>query len=131
MTPTLQRFVKYFAVGASTFLFDLAMLFIAVHFFKIPYYIATPCTFLIAVTCNYLISRKLVFTGTERGLYRGYANFAAVALFAAFITTSLVGGLVSLFGLYYLAARILVAGIVGMGNYLFNLYINFKVVGKH
>ncbi len=131
MTPTLQRFITYSAVGVSTFLFDLAMLFVAVHFLKIPYYIATPCTFLIAVSCNYIMSRKVVFTGTERGLYHGYANFAVVALFGAFITTSFVGGLVSLFGLYYLAARIVVAGVVGVGNYLFNLYINFKVVGKH
>ena len=36
-----------------------------------------------------------------------------------------------MFGLYYLAARILVAGVVGYANYLFNLYFTFKVADVH
>jgi putative flippase GtrA len=118
-------------VGVSTLLFDLAMLYIAVSVFDVAYYIATPFSFLIAVSCNYVLSRRFVFVGTTRSWHSGYAYFAFVALGGATITTLLIAGLVSFFGFYYLFARVLVAGLVGIGNYLFNLYINFNVAGQH
>jgi len=107
------------------------MLYVAVSLIHIPYYIATPCTFLIAVSCNYALSRRFVFKGTGRSWHGGYMYFGVVAVSGAIVTTALVSILVSFFGLYYLFARVIVAGIIGMGNYLFNLYLNFKVVGKH
>lgn len=130
-SPALLRFARYASVGVSTLLLDLGMLYIAVSIFGIPYYLATPCSFLLAISCNYMVSRNFVFKGTQRSWHAGYAYFAIVALFGAVATTGLVTVLVSLFGMYYLLARIMIAGIVGMANYLFNLHINFKVVGKH
>jgi putative flippase GtrA len=107
------------------------MLYAAVSVAHVPYYVATPISFLIAVSCNYVLSRQLVFSATERSWHRGYVYFAVIAVLGAAITTGLVALLVSYVGLHYLIARILVAGLVGIGNYLFNLYVNFKVVGKH
>jgi len=48
-------------------------------------------------------------------------------ILGAFVTTALVTALVLYLNLYYLVARILVAGLVGIGNYLFNAHFNFKV----
>jgi putative flippase GtrA len=131
MTPGARRFARYALVGISTLLFDLGMLYIAVSLFGIAYYIATPLSFIIAVSCNYVLSRRFVFIGTTRSWHGGYAYFTIVALGGAAITTSLVAGLVILFGFYYLFARVLVAGFVGAANYLFNLYVNFNVAGQH
>lgn len=125
------RFAKYAGVGVSTFVFDLAMLYALVHFAGITYLIATPCAFLFAVSCNYAVSRTLVFRGTDRGWNEGYAYFILIALLGAGVTTGLVATLVSLLGVYYLVARVLVAGVVGMGNYIANLYFNFSVAGRH
>lgn len=127
----LRRFLRYSAVGVGTFGLDLALLYIATSIVGIPYYISTPGAFLIAVSVNYAISRRHVFAKTERTWHHGFAYFGSVAIVGAMATTSLVTSLVSLFGLYYLTARIIVAGLVGMGNYLFNLFFNFKVAGKH
>lgn len=127
----LRRFLRYSMVGVGTFGLDLALLYAATSIIGIPYYISTPGAFLIAVSVNYAISRRFVFTKTERVWHHGYAYFGAVAMIGAAATTSLVAFLVSFFGLYYLTARILVAGLVGMGNYLFNLFFTFKVAGKH
>jgi putative flippase GtrA len=107
------------------------MLYVAVSLVGIPYYFATPITFLIAVSCNYALSRHFVFHTTERSWHGGYLYFAFAGILGAGITTLLVAGLVTYAGFYYLLARVLVAGLVGVGNYLFNLYLNFKVVGKH
>ncbi|HVM73784.1 MAG TPA: GtrA family protein [Candidatus Paceibacterota bacterium] len=131
LSPTYRRFARYSIIGASTFLLDLAMLYVAVSIIGIPYYVATPCSFLIAVSCNYFWSRHFVFHGSERSLHAGYAYFIMVALSGAATTTMLVAGLVSFVGIYYIFARIIVAGVIGMANYLFNLHINFNVAGKH
>ena len=128
---TVIRFGRYLVIGVSTFLLDLGMLYVAVSHLGIPYYLATPCSFLITVSCNYALSRKFVFFETSRSWHGGYAYFIGVALSGALVTTLLVTGLVSFFGLYYLIARTIVAGLVGIGNYLFNLYLNFKVAGNH
>ena len=128
---SLVRFSRYFAIGASTFLLDLAMLYVAVSMLSIALYVATPCSFLIAVSINYAFSRHIVFSKTNRTWNEGYTLFIVAALLGAVVTTSVVTTLVTYAGFYYLVARVIAAGIVGMGNYLFNLYFNFKVAGKH
>lgn len=128
---TLARFARYLSVGVSTFVLDLGMLYVAVNFLGIPYYLATPGAFLIAVTCNYFISRPFVFKGSTRAWHHGYAYFILLAIAGAAATTVLVAALVSYAHMFYIVARILVAGIIGMVNYLVNLHHNFKVAGKH
>lgn len=127
----VNRFLRYAGVGVSTLAFDLVLLYAATSVIGIPYYLSTPACFLIAVSINYFISRRHVFTGTERTVRRGYTYFMAFALLGALATTSLVALLVTFAHLYYLFARVFVAGVVGMSNYLFNLYLNFKVAGEH
>ena len=131
MPPGITRFTRYATVGVSTLLIDLGLLYIATTFFHVPYYISTGASFFIAININYFISRSHVFKGTERKIYHGYVYFLAIALCGAAATTSLVVVLVTYLGFYFLFARVLVAGIIGVCNYLLNLYFNFKVAGKH
>lgn len=126
-----RRFFRYTSVGAATFLFDLLLLYIAVSVFGISYVIATPCAFLVAVSINYFVSRRFVFRGTTRSLHTGYLHFTIVAFAGAALTTFIVAELVSWLSLHYLLSRILAACVIGIGNYLFNLHLNFKVVGYH
>ena len=128
---TFLRFARYTLVGGSTFAFDLVLLYVVTEFLGVPYYIATPGAFLVAVSINYLISRSFVFGGTERGHPVGYSVFISAALIGAAVTTFGVALLVTYAGLYFIVARVLIALLVGIGNYLFNLFFNFKVVGMH
>ncbi|MBU1292727.1 GtrA family protein [Patescibacteria group bacterium] len=130
-TPGTRRFIRYAIIGVSTLLFDLLLLAGLTELVGVQYYIATPFAFLIAVSINYALSRMHVFRGTMRPVHHGYAYFIGLACLGAFVTTSGVALLVTFFGLYYLLARVLVAGFVGMANYLLNLHFNFKVVGQH
>lgn len=130
-TPALLRFFRYALVGVSTLAFDLLLLVALTEYVHIPYYVSTPLAFLVAVSINYALSRAFVFAGTERALYNGYAYFLLGAGAGALIITASVAFLVTYAGMPYLVARIFVAGFVGIANYLFNLYVNFRVVGKH
>lgn len=125
------RFGQYTVIGTATFALDLCLLFLLVQYAGVPFYIATPCSFLIAVSGNYVLSRRFVFVGTQRGWNSGYVYFICIALAGAFVTTTLVVWLVATFHLFYLLARALTAVAVGVTNYFINLYWNFKVVGKH
>lgn len=127
----LVRFLRYTLVGGSTFLFDLLLLFVVTTYAGVPYYLATPGAFLIAVSLNYLISRRFVFRGTTRRHRVGYSVFIGIAVLGALLTTLGVTLFVTYAGLHFLVARVLTALVVGMGNYLFNLFFNFKVVGLH
>lgn len=125
-----KRFIKYAGVGVSTFLFDLLLLFILIDFFHVHHVVAAGLAFLIAVSCNFLISRRLVFKGTERAAGKSYAAFILIAGCGLVFVSGLMYVAVDIIGLHYLVSRILIAGVVGMWNYLMNLYLNFKVAGK-
>lgn len=131
VSPGAWRFYRYASIGFLTFAFDLAILVFAVEYLRIPFYLATPLCFVIAVSINYVLSRLHVFRGSTRSLHMGYAYFLASAGLGAFLSTSGVAFFVLAFGIHYLPARVMVAAVVGCANYLFNLRFNFKVMGMH
>lgn len=128
---SLQRFLKYSTIGFITFLCDLAVLFLLTDIAKWNYLHATGCAFILAISLNFFLSRKLVFKHSARGITSGYLSFASIAgiglLFVVFGMYVLVG----IFHSNYLVARVLVACLVGFWNYLMNLHVNFKVAGLH
>ena len=126
-----QRFLKYFIIGFSTFLFDLILLYVFTDFFKINYLISVSLAFLIAVSINYYFSRRFVFSKTKRDLKLGFYIFLGITISGLIFITLLMLLLVEKLNLNYLVARIIVAGIVGIYNYTTNLFFNFKVVGEH
>ncbi len=126
-TAGVIRFLKYSAVGVSTFAFDLVLLFVLTDFLHIQYIVSTGIAFILAVSVNYFLSRALVFKGTLRSVHAGYAIFIIIAASGLLIVT---GSMFVLVGLNYLVSRVLIAGIVGVWNYLLNLYVNFKVAGQ-
>jgi putative flippase GtrA len=131
ISPSIHRFARYAAVGVSTLLFDLLLLAALTQLLHVPYYYSTPFAFLVAVSINYGISRAFVFQGTERALHHGYAYFILIAVGGALFITGGVYLLVTYAHLQYLVARVLIAGVVGVFNYLTNLHFNFRVAGQH
>jgi putative flippase GtrA len=127
----IKRFFKYSSVGFGTFMLDLVLLWTMVEKLGVNYLVATGSAFLIAVSINYLVSRKIVFNITKTKLVSGYINFIVIATFGIILTTGSVAVLTYLFGFYYLFARILTAGMVGIFNYILNLRYNFKVAGVY
>lgn len=129
MNLRFRRFLRYTVVGVSTFLFDLLLLWIQVEMFHVHYLHAAVTGFLVAVSANYFLSRRWVFKGSSRRLAAGYLYFFKTAVAGALTT----GFLMWLFSTAtngpYLLIRIAIAGIIGIGNYLIHLYLNFRVAG--
>jgi len=131
MSKTITRFSKYFLIGFFTFLFDLFLLYFLTDFLSINYLISTGLAFLIAVSINYYFSRRFVFSKTTREVNQGYCIFLGITGAGLIIVVLLMAILVERTNLDYLSARVIVAGIVGVCNYLINLFFTFKVAGKH
>lgn len=127
----IARFFKYSTVGVGTFVFDVLLLYILVSVFSIHYLVASGIAFFIALSVNYFISRELVFRKTSTSYSKGYVQCISIALVGVLLTVAGMYILVTAIGMHYLFARCLISLCVGIGNYLFNLYFNFKVVGQH
>ncbi|MFW5498219.1 MAG: GtrA family protein [Maridesulfovibrio sp.] len=124
------RFLRYTCVGGGTFLFDLALLYILTDGFNWPPAFAAGLAFLIAVSVNYLISRRLVFKGTAREFRQGYFGFLLIAGTGLIIVTGGMFLMVDILHGQYFICRILISLITGLWNYILNLYVNFRVAGK-
>lgn len=126
-----HRFVKYTFVGITTFLFDLLLLWFFVEILTLDYLLSAGSAFIIAVTVNYILSRRYVFRGSLRSVGIGYVNFILIAGFGLLFVIVGMYILVKFFAFSYVGARIMVAAVTGFWNYLMNLYVNFKVAEKH
>ena len=127
----IRRFFKYSLVGSSTFALDLGLLFILIDGFKWHPTAAAGTSFIIAVSLNYLLSRRYVFPGSIRSTNSGFLTFLGIASGGLVLVTGLMAVFVGIFGWNFLFSRTLIAVITGFWNYLLNLYVNFKVAGQH
>ncbi len=127
----LYRASRYASVGISTFIVDLGIVFFLINTFQINYLYAVAVGFIIGISLNYTISRLWVFKGSTRTIHHGYLYFVSAGLISLTAVLTFVGIMVSGLGIPLIIARPIVSGIVGCGNYLFNLHFNFKVAGKH
>jgi len=121
------RFVRNAAISLPTFLLDLGLLFLLVRRAHVDYLTATIVSFLVGNGLSYFLARRLVFVETKRGLRTGLVYFLAIATLSAFTLTPLMWLSVSVFHLDVIVSRIGTASIVGVGGYLLNLTVNFRV----
>lgn len=126
----MRRFFRYTIVGVSTFLVDLAILWALIDLFEVNLFLAAAIGFLLGVSLNYFVSRTWVYQGTNRGFTRGYVYFLVLAFLGVGMTVLLMWLLTAFTNFHYITVRVIVASFVGIGTYLLNLHLNFKVVGE-
>ncbi|MES2409773.1 MAG: GtrA family protein [Patescibacteria group bacterium] len=127
MNKKLKRFLKYSAIGVSTFIIDLSILWFLTDVAGVYYLLATLFAFLVGVTINYFASRHFVFKGTSRGVKKGYEYFLGIVSLGVILTLSIMYVLVNFTQLNILEARIITSGFIGIFNFLMNDTFNFKI----
>lgn len=127
--PAIKRFAQYSFLGAGTLLIDMALLFLFAGTFGMNYLGAAALAFAIAVSINYLLSRRFVFKGSSRTQTTGYVYFLMIAAFGMLLVTAGMYVLVEKWGLYYMISRVLISCVTGIWNYAMNLFFNFRVAG--
>jgi len=123
----IDRFGAYTAVGFTTFLIDLALIWILVHF-GIPESLAIGSAFLIAVHLNYATLRLWVYRKSQERNVRTYTYFVTLAIVVSGIIPMFVHWFQTWFGLEMFTARIIVAMILGLIGFSFNTFFNFRLL---
>ena len=121
------RFFRNAAISLPTFLIDLGLLYVLVRDAHLHYLAATIVAFFVANALGYFLARWLVFEGTTRGVRAGLVYFLAIAGASAVAVMAMMWVSVSLLHIEVIVARILSAAVVGVGGYLLNLMLNFRV----
>jgi putative flippase GtrA len=123
------RFIRNALISLPTFLLDLGLLVLLVQRLHTDYRLATLLAFLLANGLSYLLARRLVFAGTRRSVKSGLVYFLAIAAAAALALTPMMWLLVGVFHIEFILSRIVAAVLLGIGGYLLNLTVNFRVAG--
>ncbi len=123
-----NRFSSYTAVGISTFVFDLILIGVLVSVFDVTEPLAIGAAFLIAVHINYTILRLWVYRASPEKLPRTYIYFMIFALAFTFIIPTIVMWLSSNFAIDIFYGRIAMGGINGLVGFLFNTFLNFRLL---
>lgn len=129
LPPQTVRFARYAIVGTATFLIDFLLLWVFVELVHIHYIVSTALAFIIGVSFNYFLSRRWVFKHSTQTHIAGYLYFLKFAAIGMTTIVVLMWVVKEYTDIHYLIARVLIAGIVGIANYVANLYFNFKVAG--
>jgi putative flippase GtrA len=123
-----RRLLRYSLFSSATFALDLLLLFLLTELGGLNYLLSASIAFLVAITGNYMLSRRFVFFGTTRGIWTGYAYFLLIALVGLGIITAGLYFMVEKLGIHYLTARIAIALLAGMWNFSMNVLVNFRDV---
>lgn len=126
MVARFLQLIKYSVSGTTSFLIDLGLLYALTEELLVPYFIAVPLSFLVAVTIHYTACRVWVFPDTARSLRGGYILFLGVLASTLVIIEILVIAQVEIFNLDVIAARVVSSFFAGLWSYLLNARITFR-----
>ncbi len=126
MHGDVRSFLGYSSIGGAIFGCEMLGFVLLIKYTDIEYIGATVITFLFAITAQYFITRRYVFSKTDRGWQSGYVFFFTSAAIGATLVTSLMIGFVEYLEVPPLISRIVAAGVVGYFVYLFNLHMTFR-----
>jgi putative flippase GtrA len=120
------QLAKFCAVGATGYAVNLAVFTVLVKGFGVHYLLAATCSFLVAVTNNYIWNRVWTFRA-DRGhmAYQGL-RFLIVSTFALFTNLALLRILVDEFGIAEVPAQAVAIVLVMPMNFIGNKLWSFR-----
>lgn len=119
MKKLIAQVMKFVIVGGLSFVLDFIIYYVLKNFFSVYYIVAGFFSFTLSLIFNYLMSMKFVFKSKD--------DLKKTHEFIIFVTLSVIGLginllclyiLVDLFNINDLIAKILVAGIVMVFNFI-------------
>ena len=130
MHPLLKKILlalRYDASSFFTFLLELLVLYLSLHFAAMPYILAVPLAFLTTTLVHYAICHVWVFTKSCRSLPAEYTYFMGILLTGLLWTILLVAFFVQIFNMDVVVARIVAGIFTSMWNFYLNARFNFHI----
>ena len=120
---------KYYAVGASGVLVNLALLYYLTEFVGLWYFLSYTLAISASITTNFILNKVWTFRESidSQKTIVMYAKFVSVSLLGMAIQLGSVYVLVESYAVYYMLAAIISIGIAGAINFIFNRRWTFGV----
>ena len=119
MRMVIHEALRYAAVSACTFVVDITILFILVHYLSWWYLGAATASFLAGLVVGYALSVTLVFRYRRLKDRRlEFASFAAIGAVGVAINAAAMAFAVKYLGLHYLIAKCGAAGFTFVWNFV-------------
>lgn len=124
-----KQAAKYYAVGASGVLVNLALLYYLTEFVGLWYFLSYTLAISASITTNFILNKVWTFRESidSQKTIVMYAKFVSVSLLGMAIQLGSVYVLVESFAVYYMLAAIISIGIAGAINFIINRRWTFGV----
>ncbi len=119
MKKLIEQVMKFVIVGGLSFVLDFIIYYVLTNFFSVYYLIAGFFSFTLSLIFNYLMSMKFVFKSKEDlKKTHEFAIFATLSVMGLGLNLLSLYVLVDLFKMNDLIAKVFVAGIVMVFNFV-------------
>lgn len=125
-----REFLRFCVVGGVSALLNLLLLFVLTDVLKLNYLISFISGFFIVNAISYLASRYFTFKKSRFENAEGAARYCAISLFSLGLNTLALRVLVSILGLNYLVAALLLTFANAPLNYFMHRRISFGLTGS-
>ena len=112
------EFVRFCVAGFITFLLDYSLMYFFTSFLGIQYLISSACSFVIAISINYILCIGYVFKTVNVPPYQRGAMFFCFSVLGLLVTQIGMYVLVEIVLLHYMLAKLLVVAVVMFMNYV-------------
>ncbi|NTW91750.1 MAG: GtrA family protein [Erysipelotrichaceae bacterium] len=119
MKKLIEQVMKFVIVGGLSFVLDFIIYYVLTNFFSVYYLVAGFFSFTLSLIFNYLMSMKFVFKSKEDlKKTHEFAIFATLSVMGLGLNLLSLFILVDLFKMNDLIAKVFVAGIVMVFNFV-------------
>lgn len=113
----MLEFLRFCIVGALTFFIDYGLLYFLTESFNFNYLISSAMSFSLAVVVNYVLCQVFVFNNAQNG-FKQVVIFVITSFIGLFLNQLVMWIFVEILLLHYMIAKIGVAGIVMIWNFV-------------
>ena len=115
---TRIQLIRYFFVGGVAPLFSILALFIFTSILNIYYILSNIMGFVIGLTVNYYLTKKIVFTDNVKiNSFFEYGIYAIIGFIGLIVDTLFLWYFTSIIGLFYMTSKVISTTVVFLWNF--------------
>ncbi|OBV29599.1 MULTISPECIES: GtrA family protein [unclassified Helicobacter] len=126
MKAHIDRFMKYFIVGASAAVVNICVFFVCENMLGVHYIISGIIAFIIATLYNFIIARKFVFVSKHDSIIKESMLIYAASAVGLCVDTGVLYVCVEFLGLDSMIGKIIATGSAFVFNFALRNFIIYK-----
>ncbi|MEK7619609.1 MAG: glycosyltransferase [Patescibacteria group bacterium] len=118
--------MKYGLVGVTGTIIDIGLLYLLVEYGHVALIPAAMISFVFAVANNFFWNKRWTFGDSSPRYLKQYAKYLIVSVCALVLNVIVLYALTTLFGLWYIFAKLATSGVIFVWNFTMNKFWTFR-----